>query len=71
MYEKNIYVKREIKKAKRENKEMEHKKSMWFGLRGQHPPQKVIDDFIFIIKVYVTMKRRTHLRIFIIGETLD
>ena len=45
------YVKREIKKAKRENKEMEHKKSMGFGLRGQHPPQKVIDDFIFIIKL--------------------
>ena len=57
MYEKKnyiyTYVKREIKKAKRENKEMEHKKSMGFGLRGQHPPQKVIDDFIFIIKLYV------------------
>lgn len=55
MYEKKnyiyTYVKREIKKAKRENKEMEHKKSMGFGLRGQHPPQKVIDDFIFIIKL--------------------
>ena len=27
-------------KESKENKEMERKKSMWFGLRGQHPPPK-------------------------------